>query len=139
MPTITNIESQITKSLTQTEKDLGVDLKLSDGGDLILNNTNDFVLIAGGANAAQAIKIQLAIEPGSLLYHPSLGTGLSIGTKTVDAFEIKTQILRSLSKDTRFEEVNAKVKIDGSAALITLKVRIKNTDKQIPLQFAVTI
>jgi len=139
MPTITNIDSEITRNLSQTEKDLGVDLKLTNTGDLELNNVDDFVLIAGGANAAQAIKIQLAIEPGSLLYHPSLGTGLAVGSKVIDAFEIKTQILRSLSKDVRFEDVNAKVIVDGSAVLIDMVVRIKNTDQQVPLQFAVTI
>ena len=73
------------------------------------------------------------------LYHPSLGSGLSIGRKTLDAFEIKTQILRSLSKDVRFEDVNAKVQVDGGAVLVSLTVRIKNTDQQIPLQFAVTV
>lgn len=128
-------EFAITKNLTEAEKQLGVDLKLNKDGDLELNNLNDFKLIAGGANAAQAATIKLNIEPGGLVYHPGIGTDLRIGDKTKDAFLIKTQVIKSLSQDPRFENVDAKVQVNGDAIFVTVRLTIANTGIEVPFQF----
>lgn len=137
MPIISNVDSNITKNLSKAEKDLGVDLKLNPDGDLELSNLKDFKLIAGGSNAAQAIRLKLEIEPGSLMYHPSLGTNLRVGEKVSSALQIKTQIIRSLSKDSRFSNVEAHVQVLSNTVLVNLSVKINTISQSIPLQFAV--
>lgn len=135
MPIIDNIDSIVTKTLSEVERRLGVDLKLTADGDLEFNNLNDVKLIAGGANAAQAIRIKLEVEPGGLLFHPNIGTDLQVGEKTKDAFQIKVQILRSLSQDPRFDNVDANVTILGNTVFVDLLVSISGNNVTIPLQF----
>lgn len=130
-------DNKITESLTEAEKALGVDLKLTDEGDLEINNLNDFKLVAGGQNAAQAAILKLFIEPGGLLYHPAIGTDLQIGEKTTNAFELQTQIIRSLSQDPRFENVNATVTVDGNTIFVDARITLTGTGVEVPLQFAV--
>lgn len=129
-------ETPITRGLSELEKNLGVDLKINQDGDLELNNLNDIKLVAGVQNAAQAIFINLSLEPGSLLYHPEKGTDLQVGNKTKEALLIKTQILRSLLSDTRFDNVDATVKILGDVVLTELRVSLAHTGLEVPLQFA---
>lgn len=137
MPILRGPENALTKGLSELEKSLGVDLKINKDGDLELNNLNDFKLVAGTQNAAQAVYLKLNIEPGGLVYHPELGTSLQIGEKTKNAIEIKAQILKSLSKDPRFDNVDAKVQVLGDVILVDLRVTLANTGIEVPLQFAV--
>lgn len=134
---IRNKEYNITRGLSEAERSLGVDLKISEGGDLEMSNLKDFKLVAGGQNAAQAVRLKLEIEPGGLVYHPEIGTNLRIGEKSASAFEIKMQILNSLSTDERFENVTANVTVLGGTVVVDLRVTLKNTGLEIPLQFAV--
>lgn len=131
-------ENSVTKNLSELEKSLGVDLKINQDGDLELSNLNDFKLVAGVNNAAQAIFIKLNLEPRSLLYHPEIGTDLQIGNKTKDAFNIKVQILRSITLDDRFDNVDAVVRVLGDVVLTDLRVTLANTGVEVPLQFAST-
>jgi len=128
-------DSELTRNLSELEKSLGVDLKINQNGDLQLNNLNDLELIAGVNNAAQAIFIRLSVEPGSLLYHPEIGTDLQVGQKTKDAFTIQAQILKSLLNDERFEDVQAKVSVLGDRVLTNIRVALANTGIAVPLQF----
>lgn len=137
MPILRGPENALTKGMTELEKSLGVDLKINQDGDLVLNNLNDFSLIAGTANAAQAVFIKLNVEPGGLVYHPQIGTSLQVGEKTKNAIEIKAQILRSLSKDPRFDSVDARVQVLGDVILVDLRVTLANTGIEVPLKFAV--
>jgi hypothetical protein len=130
-------ENSLTKNLTELEKSLGVDLKINQDGDLELNNLNDLKLVAGVQNAAQAVYIKLNVEPGGLVYHPELGTSLQIGEKTKNALEIKTQILQSLTRDARFDNVDVTVQVLGDIILVDLRVTLANTGIEVPLQFAV--
>lgn len=130
-------EFALTRHLTEAEKQLGVDLKLTNDGDLELNNLGDFKLVSGGANAAQAASIKLGVEPGGLVYHPNIGTDLQIGGKTKNAFLIKTQVIKSLSQDPRFENVDAKVTVIGDITVIDVRISLKNSGIQVPLQFVV--
>ena len=54
MPILRGPENALTKGMTELEKSLGVDLKVNPDGDLELNNLNDFSLVSGAQNAAQA-------------------------------------------------------------------------------------
>jgi len=137
MATIRKQDSTITKGLSEVEKNIGVDLKLTKENDLELTNLNDFKLIVGGENAAQAVKTRLFTEPGGLLLHPGLGTDMQIGEKTSNAFLIQTQIIKSLSQDPRFENVNASVSVTGNTIFVNLSVGIVKTGLQVPLKFAV--
>lgn len=129
-------DTPITRNLSELEKNLGVDLKINQDGDLELNNLNDIKLVAGVQNAAQAIFLRLSLEPGSLLYHPEIGTDLQVGGKTKDAFKIKVQILKSITSDSRFDAVETTVRILGDVVLTDLRVSLANTGISVPLQFA---
>lgn len=129
--------SALTRNLTEVERQFGVDLKLTPEGDLELNNLNDFKLVYGVANVAQALVLKLFTEPGGLVFHPEIGTDLKIGEKTVSALEIQTQIIRSLSQDPRIENVRAKVQIDGQTVFVDIYVILANTGQEVPLKFAV--
>ena len=137
MPVINSPESALIKTLSEYEKQLGIDLKLTADGDLEFNNLNDVKLVAGAANAAQAVKLKLFIEPGGLVYHPYIGANLQIGEKISSAAEIKANILRSLLQDPRFNDVSVSVQIEGSLVYVDLRVTLINSDLQIPLQFTV--
>ena len=132
-------DSPITENLSELEKSLGVDLKITPNGDLELDNLNDINLVAGVENAAQAIFLKLSIEVGSLIYHPQIGTDLQIGNKTKNALDIKVQILRSLSSDSRFSKVDAFVRVIGDVVLVDLRVILASTGIEIPLQFATPV
>lgn len=126
----------ITAHLSELEKSLGVDLKINQDGDLELNNLNDIKLVAGVQNAAQAIFIRLSLEVGSLLYHPELGTDLQVGSKTKDALSIKVQVLKSITSDQRFDNVDAVIRVLGDVVMTDLRVSLANTGITVPLQFA---
>lgn len=130
-------EFNITKNLSEYEKALGVDLKITKEGDLEISNLKDFKLVAGAQNASQAIFLKMSIEPGGLVYHPQIGANIQIGSKTGNAFEIKAAILKSLSGDERFTNTQVKVTIDGNTAIIDLRTTLVNTGIEVPLKFAV--
>lgn len=137
MPILRGPDNAVTKGMSELEKSLGVDLKVNKDGDLELGNTGDLKVVAGASNAAQAVYLKLNVEPGGLVYHPELGTSLQVGEKTKSAIEIKAQILKSLSKDPRFDSVDAKVQVLGDVVLVDLRVTLANTGIEVPLQFAV--
>ena len=136
MSVIKNRQYNITKGMTQTEKDMGVDLELNADGDLKMSNLKDLKLVAGVNNAAQALRLKLEIERGSLPYHPAIGTQLQIGEKTKDAFLIKTSILNSILLDVRFSAARVNITIQGGIYILDIFVTLKNTDGEVPLQLA---
>jgi hypothetical protein len=137
MAILRNKDYPITINLTEAEKALGVDLKLTKEGDLELNNLQDMELIAGGSNAAQAVRLKLETEVGALPFHPELGTDLLVGSKTVSAVDIKAQITRSLLKDPRITKVESVVDVIGNTILVDLRITLKNTGLEVPLKFVV--
>lgn len=136
MSVLQNKQYNITKGLSQTERDMGVDLAIDSSGDLQLSNLKDFKLVAGVNNAAQALRLKLEIERGSLPYHPTLGTNLQIGEKTKNAFEIKISVLNSILLDPRFSSARVNVTVQGGVYILDIFVSLKNTDGEIPLQLA---
>lgn len=133
---IKNKQYNITKDMSYTEKELGVDLEIGPTGDLKMSNLKDFKLTAGAENAAQALRLKMEIERGSLLYHPTIGSNLQIGEKTKDAFLIKTTLLNSILQDPRFSSATVNVTIQGGIYIIDISVKIKNIDQEVPIQLA---
>jgi hypothetical protein len=136
MGVLRNKQYNITKGLSQTEKDLGVDLKINADGDLEISNLKDLKLVAGASNAAQALRLKLEIEQGSLPLHPGIGTNLQTGEKTKDAFLIKTSVLSSILVDPRFQDARVNVSVLGGVYVLDIFVRIRNTDNEVPIQLA---
>lgn len=137
MPIIRKPESNLLSKLTEVEKSLGVDLKLTKDNDLELNNLNDINLSIGAKNAGQAANIRLFTQLGDNLLHPEIGTDLQIGEKIVNALDIQGQVIRTLSNDPRFENVTAQVQVDGNTVFVDARISIKNTGQRVPLQFTV--
>lgn len=136
MGVLRNKQYNITKGLSQTEKELGVDLKINADGDLEMSNLKDLKLTAGAENAAQALRIKLEVEQGSIPFHPGIGTSLQIGEKTKDAFAIKTSALNSILSDPRFESARVNVSVSGGTYILDIFVRLRNTDNEVPVQLA---
>jgi hypothetical protein len=136
MGVLRNRQYNITKGLSQTEKELGVDLKINGDGDLEMSNLKDLKLVAGAPNAGQALRLKLEIEQGSLPFHPNIGTTLQIGEKTKDAFAIKTSALNSILTDPRFESARVNVSVLGGTYVLDIFVRLRNTDLEVPVQLA---
>jgi hypothetical protein len=135
---VQNIEYQITKFLTQSEKNLGVDLRIDENNDLVFANFGDFDLYAGIDNIAQAILIRLGLEPGSLKRHPELGVGLEIGRKVRNVGEIRNRITSTLVQDARIDSVPyLNVQQEGSTTLINMIVKIRNLNEPVPLEIVV--
>lgn len=136
--TPTNRETFINESLTEVERNLGIDLKLNEFNDLDFTNKNDINLVTGAENAAQAILMKLAIEKGEILDHPGLGVGLQIGQKTPVITEVQSDIINTLTQDSRFEEVrDLSIRQNGGTFEVRLLVKIKNIDIPIPLNIQI--
>jgi len=130
--------SYITIDMTETEKNLGVDIELNRDNDLRVSNTGDLDLIAGASNAAQAINIILFLERGALKYHPYKGIGLYPGvTSWVGVEKALEDVRTAITSDGRFEQVkNLSITRNGSAIYATMSVSVTDYDESIPLQFA---
>ena len=135
MTVLNNKEANINKDLPFAEKKLGVDLKLTTNNDLELNNFGDMSLIAGVPNAAQAVKIKLLTEPNSNRQHPLIGVEYPIGEKTVEATNLRLDVLRSLTQDDRFDKVQVSVQVDGNVYLINIRLTLLATEIEIPFQY----
>lgn len=137
MAVIRGRETYISRRLSETEKSLGVDLKLTKDGDLSLSNNGDVELVAGAENAAQALYLKLNLQRGGLVYHPEIGTNLQIGEKLTNPLEIKLQIIQSISTDKRFRNPKVNVTIIGGTVIIDMSVTLRETGKRVPLKFSV--
>ena len=135
MTILKNKERNITVDLPFAEKELGVDIKLTSDNDLELNNLQDFSLIAGVPNVAQATANKLKTEPNGNTYHPLVGVNYPIGQKTTNALGLRFDILRSLRQDSRFQDIKVKVEVDGNIYLITVNLTILGNSIEVPLQF----
>ncbi len=128
---------KINENLTDSEKNLGVDLKVKMNDstfDFVFTNNNDFELIAGGANAGQAVVIKLALEKGSLKYHPAIGVGLRIGEKVRQGIDVRDDIIRSILSDARFIDIkNLNFLQNGSTLQMSMELIVKHLRSPVPL------
>lgn len=135
MPIIKNLPGNINKNMSPAERDLGVDLEIGSNFDLKVNNLQDFSLVAGTKNAAQALKLKISTEPLGNRFHPAIGVNLPIGEKSVNALSLQLDLVRSLSVDPRFDNIDATVQVNGNVYLVTIQVTIAGDSISIPLQF----
>ena len=136
-----NKEFNITRLLSETEKALGVDIRLDRNNDLAVSNTNDLDLVAGIDNMSQAILVRLNLEPGSLKRHQSIGVGFNIGEKaTSDRLsEMRRNIIASFGSDLRIDSVPFIELLQvGNTTRINLVLKIKDLDLPVPLPITVT-
>lgn len=135
MAILKNKQANITLKLPYAQQLLGVDLKLTADGDLEINNLNDISLVAGLENVAQAVFLKLNVEPKGNRYHPEIGVSLPIGEKTVDAYTIRTELLRTLRQDPRLSDVKVQVQVNGNVYFVNLSVSVLGQTLTVPLQF----
>jgi len=131
-------ETYITENMSEVEKSMGVDLEINLDGDLRINARQDIDLVAGAANAAQAIHLALSIEQGALKYHLYKGVSLQPGFKDSSKIdEIMDNIKSSILSDPRFERITDMSLVrDGPMILIDMRVQVTNIGRTIPLQIS---
>lgn len=133
-----NRQSFLTQDLSEVEKNLGIDLKLSPDFDLELNNRNDLNLIRGIDNAAQALIIKLSLGKKELLDHPDIGVGLQVGEKAPPLVQVQTDIIQTLSQDPRFERLeDLQITRESSTFFVKFLIKIKNVDTPVPVEFKI--
>jgi hypothetical protein len=131
-------ENKDTVNLTELEKSLGVDFKLSPTYDLTLTNSGDLDLIAGVQNLAQAVVVKLSYEPGELIRHPEIGAGVVPGKKFPAIEDIKDGVINTLLQDTRIQKVdNLSLTQDGSSLFLNFNLKIKSVDVPVPISVKV--
>jgi hypothetical protein len=131
-------ENKLTEDMSQLEKSLGVDLKLSPNFDLVLSNSGDFELVAGADNMAQAVVLKLSYEKGDVIHAPTIGASTVPGRKFPPLTEIKDDIIRTLLQDVRIQRVEDLALLQNNSELqIKFNLKIKQVDIPIPITIKV--
>jgi len=133
---IKNKTYPITEGMSETEKDLGVDLLLDPENDLTITNLNDLKLVGGIENMAQAIVIRILIEKGSIKRHSTIGTRLQVGEKVRQnsLADLKSEIVTSLGSDPRITAVPfIQLNQQGGAIDILMIVKIRHFEQPVPI------
>lgn len=126
--------NKLTQNMSEMERSLGCDLKLSPDFDLVLTNAGDFELIAGADNMGQAVLLKLEYEPGEVILYPQLGAGIVPGKKFPTLTEVKDAVVNTLLQDNRIQRIeNLGIKRDGSALSLTFDLVIKTVDIPVPI------
>jgi hypothetical protein len=119
----------------------GVDLLLTDTGDLAVNNFGDFRYSYGLTNIIQALKIKMGTFAGTVLLHPEFGFGVRPGTSNADitAQQLYRSINRSISQDPRFTGLaGLQVTLNGPTLTVNMAVQLANQKGVFPITFKVT-
>lgn len=133
---VRNIEYQITKNMTEAEKNFGTDIKLGTNQDIAITNTGDFDLVAGAPCVVQSLGVRLGVERGGYKLHTRFGLSMSIGEKSVfDVALLKSEVESQLRQDERIDKkIETSITIKGNQIIIDLFIKLKNTGQQAPLQ-----
>lgn len=125
-------DNPYTNSLSNGERSLSVDLKLTEAMDLDLTPSGDLNVATGTDNGAQAIILKLLYSKGSLKKFPSIGTLLTPGKKIPDIATLRTDITASLLQDTRIKNVT-KINLIQVNSAITLSFEVLFNDVAQPI------
>lgn len=94
------------------EQAYGIDLRLTDDGDLALSNAGGLVAVRGARNCAQALRQRLLTPRGTLPLHEAYGSDLLrrlVGSKAQDAVltipYVQAELHTILEQDRRFVSV----------------------------------
>jgi hypothetical protein len=115
----------------------GVDLLLSQDGDLVFTANGDNRLAVGMTNIIQKVRLAIGTPKGSLLQHPTYGIGIRPGISTADlsAKEILASMRTFFRDDPGISDIsNAAVLKQGNSVFVRLSVGLKATNTYIPIQ-----
>lgn len=127
-------DNPIVNGLSSSEKSLGVDLKITEEGDLLLTSSGDFAAASGSENGAQAIVLKLLYEKGELKKHKEIGTQLKVGGKVPSAAAIRSQVATSLLQDERIRDVkNINIRQVNSSLEVSFDVFFREVQEPIPI------
>lgn len=131
-------DNVFTNGLSQSEKALAADLRLTSQNDLDLLPSGDFGISAGTVNGAQAIVLKLLYEKGSYPGFPEIGTSLKIGGKTPSVAKIRAEVLSSLLQDPRIKDVSQiNLLQKGNRLELSFTVYFKDIQNPIPVTIPV--
>ncbi len=114
----------------------GVDLLLTQNGDLAVTPDGDCRLAIGLTNLIQRIRTAIGTPRGALLHHPEYGVGLVPGVSTadLDASQMKASLQDLLSSDSAFSGVGGvSISKAGPVARVSMSVGISGTNQTIPV------
>ncbi len=124
-----------TEGMSEVERSLGTDLKLTPSMDLSLANNGDLAVVSGLENMAQAVVLKIGYEKGELLEHPDLGVGVQVGRKFLSLEEIRDNLVASMTQDKRVDSIkNIALLREGPALFMTFDVVIRQVDTPVPLK-----
>jgi hypothetical protein len=134
-------EWNITKFLSESEKNLGVDIRITKDGDLAISNIKDLDLVAGIDNMVQVLSMKLFLEKGGLKRHPTLGVNLALGRKvaTNHAREVRDEIIQTYSSDPRIESIPyIDVSQEGDTTNINMVVKVMELEQPVPIPISLS-
>jgi len=114
----------------------GIDLLLTQSGDLVITPDGDTRLAVGLTNIVQKVRLVIDTTRGSLLHHPDYGFPSILGESTADVSATDLlKICKDLFRDDpTFTGVeSAAILKDGPVCKITLSVGIAGTQQVIPI------
>ena len=114
----------------------GVDLLLTQDGDLAITPDGDCKLALGVANIIQRIRTAMATPRGALLHHPEYGLGVypGISTADADAKEVKAQLEAMFRSDPAFAGVSdVLIQKSGPTLRISMSISIAGASQIIPV------
>ena len=131
------------------EKNMKIDIAISDTGALSFTSSGDVALSYGLANAVQAARLKLQVEQGSNRYHPKFGLVNVVGSPNTQDGDVKKaltdSVVAQIEGDSRFERIesiNVERRGDSASAVafyIDLSVRLAGSKTVIPITFSVTV
>lgn len=119
----------------------GMDLLLTQAGDIVLTPDGDAKLATGLTNIIQRIRLAIGTPRGSLLHHPDFGLGLIPGVSSadVDANDMLRSLQAMLATDPAFAGVSGiTVHKLGPSIRISMAVGVTGANQTIPLTIDIT-
>lgn len=118
----------------------GVDLLLTESGDLAITPDGDCRLAVGLTNIIQTIRTRLSVAQGSLNRHPDFGLPIKPGMSTadLDAKTLLSAVKNLFADDPTFTGVKGiTILKQGNSVTIKMQVGIAGVDKYIPVSFSI--
>lgn len=128
------------KNLPESLKQMDVDLRLSDEGDLLINTNNDFELAYGIVAAAQAVRLKFDVKLQELVQNPGFGSYDLAGrilNSDSPADTVSLLINQAIANDSRFAGTNdVSVSVSGNTMFVSATILIAGSSATVPITFA---
>jgi hypothetical protein len=114
----------------------GIDLLLTQNGDLAITPDGDCRLAIGLTNLVQRVRTALGTPKGSLIHHPEYGLGIvpGISTADVDATQLLTSLQDMFRNEPAFTGVSSvAISKSGPGLRIAMSVGIAGANQTIPV------